>query len=180
MPEYGLGFWLCKLRYQTQEELLEVASASLISSTGHYSATGSLTQPPGQIQATGLKSLNIELMNGYLIRVDRGMRTVMEFQGNTVYFDSTNPGARKYVWEKAKANYFDKGIKVFWLDEAEPEYTAYDFDNYRYHAGSNLAIGNIYPVEYARTFYEGHATCRVYRFPMTRQGKGSSGDQRRQ
>jgi alpha-D-xyloside xylohydrolase len=25
MPEYGLGFWQCKLRYQTQEELLKVA-----------------------------------------------------------------------------------------------------------------------------------------------------------
>lgn len=25
MPEYGLGFWQCKLRYQTQKELLEVA-----------------------------------------------------------------------------------------------------------------------------------------------------------
>lgn len=25
MPEYGMGFWQCKLRYQTQEELLEVA-----------------------------------------------------------------------------------------------------------------------------------------------------------
>ena len=25
MPEYGLGFWQCKLRYQSQEELLEVA-----------------------------------------------------------------------------------------------------------------------------------------------------------
>lgn len=25
MPEFGLGFWQCKLRYQTQEELLEVA-----------------------------------------------------------------------------------------------------------------------------------------------------------
>lgn len=25
MPEYGLGFWQCKLRYQTQEEVLEVA-----------------------------------------------------------------------------------------------------------------------------------------------------------
>lgn len=25
MPEYGLGFWQCKLRYRTQEELLEVA-----------------------------------------------------------------------------------------------------------------------------------------------------------
>ena len=47
------------------------------------------------------------------------------------------------------------GIKVFWLDEAEPEYTAYDFDNYRYHKGTNLQIGNTYPVEYARTFYVG-------------------------
>ena len=25
MPEYGMGFWQCKLRYQTQDELLEVA-----------------------------------------------------------------------------------------------------------------------------------------------------------
>lgn len=25
MPEYGLGFWQCKLRYQTQNELLQVA-----------------------------------------------------------------------------------------------------------------------------------------------------------
>ena len=25
MPEYGLGFWQCKLRYQTQEEFLQVA-----------------------------------------------------------------------------------------------------------------------------------------------------------
>jgi alpha-glucosidase (family GH31 glycosyl hydrolase) len=33
-----------------------------------------------------------------------------------------------------KKNYYDLGIKLFWLD-AEPEYRAYDFDNYRYHAG---------------------------------------------
>mgnify|MGYP002405874257 CR=1 FL=1 len=25
MHEYGLGFWQCKLRYQTQEQLLAVA-----------------------------------------------------------------------------------------------------------------------------------------------------------
>lgn len=25
MPDYGMGFWQCKLRYQTQEELLAVA-----------------------------------------------------------------------------------------------------------------------------------------------------------
>ena len=25
MPEYGMGFWQCKLRYQTQDELLKIA-----------------------------------------------------------------------------------------------------------------------------------------------------------
>ena len=66
------------------------------------------------------------------------------------------PG-REYVWEKARKNYYEKGVRIFWLDEAEPEYTVYDFDNYRYYLGSNLRIGNLYPREYAKGFYEGMA-----------------------
>lgn len=97
------------------------------------------------------------LEKGYLIRTERGVRVSMTFQGHTVHFDATNPGSREYVWNKAKENYYSKGIKVFWLDEAEPEYKVYDFENYRYHLGANIAIGNIYPVQYARTFYEGQA-----------------------
>lgn len=121
-----------------------------------------------------LKELNIELMvsiwptvdkrsenyeemvaRGLLVRTDRGIRTTMNLEGETVHYDATNPRARDYVWNKSKMNYYDKGIHVFWLDEAEPEYNVYDFDNYRYHLGPNVAIGNIYPLCYARTFYDG-------------------------
>lgn len=121
-----------------------------------------------------LKSLGIELMvsiwptvdkrsenwdemveRGLLVRTERGIRTNHDFEGETVYYDTTNPEARAYVWEKAKQNYYDYGIKIFWLDEAEPEYSVYDFDNYRYHQGSVLKIGNQYPRDYARGFYEG-------------------------
>lgn len=103
------------------------------------------------------KSENFQEMleHGLLIRTDRGIRSALDFEGETIHFDATNPRARKYVWDKVNQNYYSKGIKVFWLDEAEPEYTIYDFDNYRYYRGTNLAIGNIYPVEYARAFYEG-------------------------
>ena len=83
------------------------------------------------------------------------LSAAMDFQGDTVHFDPTNPQARKYIWDKAYHNYYTKGIKTFWLDEAEPEYTVYDFDNYRYHRGPNVQIGNIYPVEYSKAFYEG-------------------------
>lgn len=188
MPEYGLGFWQCKLRYQTQEELLEVAREYrkrklpidlIVVDYFHWPKQGEWRfdptyWPDPDSMIKELKELNIELMvsiwptvdkesenyeemleRGLLVRNDRGVRVSMEGRGNPVHFDPTNPAARQYVWDKAKKNYYDKGVKVFWLDEAEPEYTVYDFDIYRYHAGPNLAIGNTYPVEYARAFYEG-------------------------
>lgn len=103
------------------------------------------------------RSENYEDMvaKGLLVRTDRGIRTTMNLEGETVHYDATNPRARDYVWAKAKQNYYDKGIHVFWLDEAEPEYNVYDFDNYRYHLGPNVSIGNIYPLCYAQTFYDG-------------------------
>lgn len=97
------------------------------------------------------------LQKGFLVRTDRGVRVTMDFVADTVFFDTTNPRARKYVWEKVQKNYYDIGVRVFWLDEAEPEYSVYDFDIYRYNAGPNVQIGNIYPVMYAKGFYEGMA-----------------------
>lgn len=188
MPEYGLGFWQCKLRYQTQEELLEVAREYkrrklpidvIVIDFFHWPKQGEwkfdpVYWPDPDAMVAELKEMGIELMvsiwptvdktcenyeemleKGYLIRTERGFRVGLDFQGATIHYDATNPKAREYVWEKVKQNYYSKGIKVFWLDEAEPEYTVYDFDNYRYHRGTNLQIGNTYPVDYAKTFYEG-------------------------
>lgn len=95
------------------------------------------------------------LEKGLLIQT-RGPRVVMQQgTGDVSHFDATNPESRAYVWSKVKKNYFDLGIKVFWLDEAEPEYSGYDFDLYRYHAGSNMQVGNIFPRGYAKAFFEG-------------------------
>jgi len=71
------------------------------------------------------------LTDGLLVRVERGHRTTMDFQGDTVFFDATHPQSRDFVWKTAKKNYFDLGIKTFWLDEAEPEYSNYDFEMFR-------------------------------------------------
>lgn len=188
MPEYGLGFWQSKLRYQTQDELLSVAREYkkrnlpldvIVIDFFHWPKQGewkfdSNYWPDPEAMVQELRSMGIELMvsiwptvdktssnyeemlrKGYLVRTDRGIRTTMDFLGNTVFYDATNPEARKYVWGKVKENYYDKGIRIFWLDEAEPEYSIYDFDNYRYHLGPNLQVGNYYPVQYAQTFFEG-------------------------
>jgi len=109
-----------------------------------------------------LQELKIELMFSIWLAVDnrfeRSIRTLKNFQGETLRYDAINPRARECVWQKVKTNYYDWGIRVFWLDEAEPEFNIYDFDDYRYYIGSNLAIGNIDPVCYAEIFYKGTVT----------------------
>ncbi len=188
MPDYAMGFWQCKLRYQTQDELLGVAReykrrglpiSVIVADFFHWTMQGEWEfdkkywpDPEGMVRE--LKEMGIELMvsiwptvdhrsvyyhemeeKGLLIRTDRGHRIGMEYHGNTIHIDLTNPDAREFLWEKAKKNYYDSGIKIFWLDEAEPEYSYYDFDLYRYHMGPNVQIGNIYPLMYAKTFYDG-------------------------
>lgn len=210
MPEYGLGFWQCKLRYQTQNELLRVAREYkardlpidvIVVDFFHWPRQGewrfdeTFWPDPGMstylagagiplllrrlltssdAMITELRSLQIELMvsvwptvdrsstnfpemlaRGLLVRQDRGVPISMEGEGNCIHFDPTNPAAREFVWSRVKENYYDKGIRILWLDEAEPEYTIYDFDIYRYHLGPNLMVGNSYPVFYSRGFYEG-------------------------
>lgn len=188
MPDYGMGFWQCKLRYQTQDELLNIAREYkrrglpidvIVIDFFHWPLQGDWKfdpeyWPDPDAMVKELKDMGIELMvsiwptvdkrsenyeemlnKGYLVRTDRGIRTTMEFMFNTVFFDPTNPGARNFVWNVAKRNYYDKGIKIFWLDEAEPEYSVYDYDNYRYYLGPVMQVGNIYPVMYAKTFFDG-------------------------
>ena len=188
MPEFGLGYWQCKLRYRNQEEILAVAREhkkrglpmdAIVVDFFHWSMQGNFEfekrdWPDPDAMVKELKELGIETVvsvwptidersknfgemsqNGYLVRTDRGNGNHMTWMGNTVFYDPTHPGARKFVWEKCKENYYKKGIRIFWLDEAEPEYGPYDFDNYRYYAGPALECTNIYPVMYAKGFYDG-------------------------
>ena len=186
MPDYGCGFWQCKLRYQTQEELLEVAReykrrglpiSVIVADYFHWPHQGDwkfdkdywpdLKAMVDELEGMGIKlmvsiwptveegSENFKEMEelGYLSRNDYGKR--MHQLGNAAIMDSTNPDARKYVWSKIKKNYYDDGVRIFWLDEAEPEFTNYEYGNHRFYLGSDLEIGNIFPREYARMAYEG-------------------------
>lgn len=188
MPEYGLGFWQCKLRYYNQEQVLRIAREYkernipidvLVIDYYHWPRCGDwrfdneyFPDPAAMIKE--LHEMGIETMvsiwpqvdwrsenyeemkqQGLLVKINSGIDVQMIFHGNNVFMDATNPRTRQYVWNKCRQNYADLGIRTFWLDEAEPEFTTYDFDNYRYFAGPAAEIGNIYPREYARLFYEG-------------------------
>lgn len=187
MPEYGLGFWQCKLRYQTQEELLEVAREYkrrglpvdvIVVDYFHWPHQGDWKfdpeyWPDPAAMVRELKNMGIHLMVsvwptvdrdsenyeemvelGFLTRSECGKR-IGQLGDEACLIDVTNPDGRAYVWEKIRKNYYEKGIRIFWLDEAEQEFTGYEFQNYRFFRGADMEVGNIYPKEYARMVYEG-------------------------
>ena len=188
MPEWGMGFWQCKLRYWNQEQVLNIAREYqqrgipldvLVVDYFHWKKCGDWRFDPEYFPDPGamvreLHEMGIETMvsfwpqvswqsenyeemrdQGLLIRNHSGVDVQSIFHGNNVLADPMNPRTRQYVWNKCRENYTSKGIRAFWLDESEPGYTNYGFDNMSSYAGPLLEVSNEYPKEYARIFYEG-------------------------
>jgi alpha-D-xyloside xylohydrolase len=196
-PEFSsdlLGLWQCKLRYRTQDEVLEVARKYkklgipldvIVIDFFHWTRQGDWKFDPvywpdpkgmcDELHSMGTKvavsiwptvdkkSENYQEMSdrGLLIRTEHGSRQTFDFQGDCVEIDITNPEARKYIWEKCRKNYVGYGIDMFWLDETEPEYAVYDFDNFRYYLGCALEVSNYYPQMMAMAFYDGMKKCKI-------------------
>ncbi len=186
-PENLMGLWQCKLRYRTQDEVLEVARAyqkegikidQIVIDFFHWTVQGDWKfdtkyWPDPKAMVDELHSMGIKVIvsvwpsvdrksenfypmmeKGLLIRTERGADQTYDYQGDCVEIDPFNPECREYVWNVCKKNYYDFGIDAFWLDNSEPDYGVYDFENYRYSAGPALQVSNMYPQMYSRVFYD--------------------------
>lgn len=71
------------------------------------------------------------------------------------FYDATNPKAREHLWQEVERNYYDTGIKVFWLDACEPELKPVPSSRLSFAAGPGGEVANLYPREHVRGFYEG-------------------------
>ena len=198
MPDWGAGYWQCKLRYKTQQELLEAAREYkkrklpldvIIIDFFSWTHMGQwaldekywpdIEGMVKELEEMGVKPMvsifpmvsqwsdNYQQMheNGYLVRTNKGHNILRSLADNMhqkypggvamYYYDATNPEAREFLWSRIKENFFDKGIKLFWLDTNEPTLLHNDFDNIRYHIGSGEEVTSIYPNMHVKCFYDG-------------------------
>jgi alpha-D-xyloside xylohydrolase len=64
-----------------------------------------------------------------------GKKDTVDFMGPKHQYDPTNPEAAKYLWSKWKQNYFDIGIRTFWLDPCDEFHEIADYDQVLFHIG---------------------------------------------
>ena len=215
LPEWAAGFWQCKLRYRSQEELLEVAREYhrrgvpldvIVADFFHWTHLGEWRFDPAEwpdpaaaveeLAGYGTKLMvsvwpSVSPLSEYHFDMERlGLLIGTEFGpvahadwpdkgvDHTVqvaFYDATNPKAREFVWSKVRESYLDKGIEIFWADACEPELKPGYPANLRYHAGTGLEVGNLYPRENARMFYDGmHAAGREHVVTLNRSAWAGS------
>ena len=196
LPDWAAGFWQCKLRYSSQEELLSVAReykqrglplSVIVIDYYHWSLQGDWhfdyekwPDPAGMIRE--LEEMGVKVMvsiwptvnplsQNYAIMQRRGLLVGAEHGGHAVhmryvdnrpegpvsltYYDAMNPEARQFHWDRVREGYYQHGVRIFWLDEAEPDMWPSDPSNLRYHLGNGLAVTNLYPLMHAKAYYEG-------------------------
>ena len=84
-----------------------------------------------------------------------GSKDTVNFDGQKYQYDPTNPEAARYLWSKWKKNYFDLGIRTFWLDPCDDFHDIHDYDEVLYHIGMGKEVHNYFPVAHQRNIHEG-------------------------
>ncbi|MBP1903767.1 alpha-D-xyloside xylohydrolase [Paenibacillus turicensis] len=187
-PAWAGGFWQCKLRYETQEDLLEVAREykrrnipidAIVIDYFHWTEQGEWRfdptyWPDPKAMCDELLEMNIRPIvsiwptinpksenylemseANMLVRTENGQYGTFDFYGQQTFIDPMNPKTAQFVWDKVKQNYYDYGIKDFWLDEAEPEVHPQQFGHLKFYLGNGAQTAMLYPYYYSKMFYEG-------------------------
>ncbi|MBN1427925.1 MAG: glycoside hydrolase family 31 protein [Anaerolineae bacterium] len=195
LPEWASGFWQSRLRYETQEELLQVAReykqrglplSVIVSDFFNWSHMGDWRfdphcWPDPAAMVDELKKMGVRLMvsiwptviplsenyetmrdRGLLVNNEYGVDAQQVFVDHDVngpayfaYYDATNPEARRFIWDTIKQNYYAQGVKLWWLDNDEPDINPWTPQNLRFLLGNGVEVANIYPLLHQMGFFEG-------------------------
>ncbi len=149
--KWAYGFWQCKNKYNTQEELLGVAhkyrqlrisADNIVQDWFWWNTMGEpvfdksrYPDPPGMVD--DLHKNNFHLMISFWPYFRPGTKTYEEMDKRGFFIDRTkvgafhpvgmalydafNPVARKYYWNLMDQALFKIGVDAWWLDTTEPE-----------------------------------------------------------
>lgn len=171
--KWAFGFWQCRERYHSQQELLENAREyrkrgiplDNIVQDWNYWPKGTWgpqwnreLYPNPKRMCSELKNMNVHLMVSVWPRIknqeleERYHLSKYKFGAND-NLDMYSPEVRANYYEMLKDSMFDLGVSSIWLDGTEPETTPWGVQTT---AGLFDDLALSYSFEVTRAVYEGH------------------------
>jgi alpha-D-xyloside xylohydrolase len=166
--KWAYGFWQCKNKYKTQQEILSVAHKyrdlhipvdNIVqdwfwwTTMGEFKFSDKYPDPKGMLDDLHSNHFHLMIsvwpyfypgsetyadMDKKGFFIDRTKTQAYHPKGSALY-DATNPEARKYYWNLIDSSLFKIGADAWWLDTTEPETEARE-DNVM--VSNHVAIGN--------------------------------------
>ena len=174
-PKWAYGYWQCRERYHSQQEILETAAEFrkrkipvdvLVQDWQYWGKYGwNATKfdedyyPAPKQMLDHLHADNLHMMIsvwskfGEETDVYRRMQERSLLVPGTPWTDFFNPQAQSAFWSELKNGMFQDGMDGWWMDASEPEYDA--LKGKQTFLGSGDALRNAYPLYVTKAIYEG-------------------------
>lgn len=169
LPKWAYGFFQSKDTYNSQDEILDVASRygsahlpldCIVQDGGWWKAMGDLDfrsaypDPEAELKELHNKHLHamISVWGGY--KADSVNYQRLKAKGwmipGTMEYDATDPAARDFFWKSLPGPLLAQGWDAFWLDASEPDSGPHEGDTLlldkKIAIGSGTMYTNVFPL----------------------------------
>lgn len=174
-PKWAYGYWQCRERYHSQQEILDIAAEFrkrkipvdvLVQDWQYWGKYGWNAMkfdedfyPRPKEMLDQLHSSDLHMMISIWSRFGEETDIYKRMQAQsflipgTPWADFFNPAAQAAFWSGLKNGIFADGMDAWWMDASEPEFDI--LKNQETFLGSGNSLRNAYPLYVTKAIYEG-------------------------
>jgi alpha-D-xyloside xylohydrolase len=174
-PKWAYGYWQCRERYHSQQEILDTAAEFrkrqipvdvLVQDWQYWGKYGwnatkfdedNYPQPKGMLDQLHANELHMMISVWSRFGEDTDVYKRMKAHDflvpGTVWTDFFNPAAQSAFWSALKEGIFQDGMDAWWMDASEPEFDV--LKGKQTFLGSGESVRNAYPLYVTKAIYEG-------------------------
>jgi alpha-D-xyloside xylohydrolase len=174
-PKWAYGYWQCRERYHSQQEILDTAAEfrrrkipvdALVQDWQYWGKYGwnamkfdedHYPRPKEMLDQLHASDLHMMISIWSKFGEDTDVYKRMQAQSflvpGTPWTDFFNPAAQAAFWSELKNGIFADGMDAWWMDASEPEFDVLkDKETF---LGSGDSVRNAYPLYVTKAIYEG-------------------------
>ena len=175
LPRWAYGYWQCRERYHTQEEILRVGEEfrkrklpvdALVQDWQYWGKYGwnamkfdesNYPNPKEMMDQFHAMDEHVPISVWSRFGEDSDIYKRMSAKSllvpGTTWTDFFNPEAQTTFWAELKKGIFDYGLDGWWMDASEPEFDI--LKGHQTFLGSGESVRNAYPLYVTKAIYEG-------------------------